>query len=195
MAAVVTVIAVAGAGAVSASASDKKAISIKSVVAGKSAIAGSNVAGDMDSMKAVLATLVTNNTITQAQSVSIAAAFSAAMIGKHDGEEGPGMGGMGGPGMGHGDDKAIILSTLGISVADLQAGFKAGKSLATIAGSKTAALITALVAAESAQIDAAVTAGRITAAQATTAKAGLTAQVTAHVNQVPGVGGIGRMHK
>jgi hypothetical protein len=61
--------------------------------------------------------------------------------------------------------------------------------LATIAGAKTAALITALVAAESAEIDAAVTAGKITAAQATTLKANLTPAVTAIVNGTRGVFG------
>jgi hypothetical protein len=80
--------------------------------------------------------------------------------------------------------QAIITSTLGITSADLQAARQAGKSLATIAGSKTAALITALVNYDSTQIDAAVTAGKLTSAQATTMKAGLTARVTQEVNNV-----------
>jgi len=65
----------------------------------------------------------------------------------------------------------------------------AGESLATIAGAKKDALIAALVAEESKQIDAAVTAGKLTAAQATTLKADLTAHVTAEVNAT----GMGRM--
>ena len=89
------------------------------------------------------------------------------------------------------DKQSVILSTLGIDAATLSAGLQAGKSLATIAGTKTQALIDALVAAETKAIDAAVTAGKMTAAQATTAKAGLVAHVTAEVNQVGGVGPMG----
>ena len=54
-----------------------------------------------------------------------------------------------------------------------------------------AALISALVAAETKEIDAAVTAGKITAAQAVTLKAGLTAHVTAEVDAVRGAMGPG----
>ena len=52
-------------------------------------------------------------------------------------------------------------------------------------------MINALVAAETTAIDAAVTAGKMTAAQAVTAKAGLVAHFTAEVNQVGPVGGMG----
>jgi hypothetical protein len=65
---------------------------------------------------------------------------------------------------------------------------QAGESLATIAGSKKDALITALVAFETKEIDARVTAGKLTAAQATAAKANLTAMVTEKVNSVKGFG-------
>ena len=78
--------------------------------------------------------------------------------------------------------QAIITSTLGITAAYLQTARQAGKSLATIAGTKTAALITALVNYDSTQIDAAVTAGKLTSAQATTMKANLTTLVTKEVN-------------
>ncbi|NDA45266.1 MAG: hypothetical protein EBX89_04655, partial [Actinobacteria bacterium] len=68
-----------------------------------------------------------------------------------------------------------------------------GQSLGAIAGDKRTALITALVADHTKKIDAAVTAGKITAAQATTMKANLTAHVTAQVDAVrpamgPGMG-------
>ena len=56
------------------------------------------------------------------------------------------------------------------------------ETLAAIAGAKTPALIAALVADETKRIDAAVTAGKLTAAQATTLKAGLVAHVTEEVN-------------
>ena len=88
----------------------------------------------------------------------------------------------------------MIATTLGITVATLDSRLAAGDSLATIAGAKTAALITALVAQETTEIDAAVTAGQITAAQATTLKANLTAHITAEVNGTGGMGGgMGRM--
>jgi hypothetical protein len=90
-------------------------------------------------------------------------------------------------------EDAAILSTLGIDAATLKADRAAGKSLATIAGSKTQALIDALVALENKEIDAAVTAGQLTAAQATTQKANTVARVTAHVNATPGQGGFGGM--
>ena len=83
---------------------------------------------------------------------------------------------------------AVILKALGIDAATLAADIKAGKTLAQIDPTNTAALISALVAFESANIDAAVTAKQITAAQATTLKAGLTAQVTAEVNSLRGPG-------
>lgn len=142
----------------------------------------------------VLASLVTKGTITQAQADAITAALAAAApampnpsgkpsiggMGKGD----HGMGGRGGMGMNSAARQAIITSTLGITSADLVAARQAGKSLATLAGTKVDALITALVNYDSTQIDAAVTAGTLTSAQATTLKANLKAHVTQEVNNV-----------
>jgi len=89
---------------------------------------------------------------------------------------------------------AVITSTLGITEATLTSRIEAGDSLATIAGSKKDALITALVAFESKEIDARVTAGKLTAAQATQIKANLTNRVTEEVNEVRGAGKMGRGH-
>jgi hypothetical protein len=83
---------------------------------------------------------------------------------------------------------AVITSTLGITEATLESRVKAGESLATIAGTKKDALIAALVAFETKEIDARVTAGKLTAAQATAVKANLTAMVTEKVNSVKGFG-------
>jgi hypothetical protein len=145
----------------------------------------------------VLSSLVTKGTITQAQADAITAALTAAAAsapalpgasGKPSiggmGKGGMGKGGMGGIGMNSAARQAIITSTLGITAADLAAARQAGKSLAVLAGSKTDALITALVNYDSTQIDAAVTAGTLTSAQATTLKAGLKAHITAEVNNV-----------
>ena len=60
-----------------------------------------------------------------------------------------------------------------------------------MAGAKTAALITALVAAETTEINARVASGAITQAQATTLIAGLNAAITTAVNATPPVGGPG----
>jgi hypothetical protein len=83
---------------------------------------------------------------------------------------------------------AVVTSTLGITEATLKSRVKAGESLATIAGTKKDALIAALVAFETKEIDARVTAGKLTAAQATAAKANLTAMVTEKVNNARPMG-------
>ena len=146
----------------------------------------------VDPDAAVLAKLVTAGTITQAQSTAILAALQAAHAANH-----PQMGGgNGGPSLGHPgvniqEDLAVITSTLGITAAQLQTNLAAGQSLATMAGAKTAALITALVAAETTEINARVASGAITQAQATTLIAGLNAAITTAVNATPPVGGPG----
>lgn len=142
---------------------------------------------DMDGqnylLTSVLAGLVTKGTLTQGQVDAINAAIIAARTANQS----------------QGDARRaahenLIATTIGISVATLEARLAAGDSLATIAGAKTSALIAALVAEETKEIDAAVTAGRITAAQATALKANLNARVTAMVNASGGMGrGMGRM--
>lgn len=138
----------------------------------------------------VLKDLVSKGTISQAQSDAITSALQAAaptrpLIGGMDHD---GMGHMGGIGGNSAARQAVITSTLGITAADLLAARQAGKSLATLAGAKTDALITALVNYEITEIDSAVTAGLLTAAQATTMKANLQTRVTKEVNSVGGPG-------
>ena len=147
------------------------------------------VAGEISpELTAALKDLVTKGTLTQAKSDAITAAVKADIANR------PAMGGMrdGGPmggGFQNSNKDAVITATLGIDAATLHTRLAAGESLATIAGAKKDALIAALVANETKQIDAAVTAGKLTAAQATTIKADLTAHVTAEVNAT----GMGRM--
>jgi hypothetical protein len=93
--------------------------------------------------------------------------------------------------------EALISKTIGVDSATVRTRLAAGESLGAIAGAKKAELIAVLVAEKTKHIDAAVTAGKLTAAQATTLKAGLTAHVTAKVDQVggkrgPGMGGPGK---
>lgn len=139
-----------------------------------------HVRGVPSQVATVISGLVTKGTITQAQADAITAALTAAAPAKPDC---PAIG-MGGENRAAAE--AVITATLGITAADLQAARVAGKSLATLAGDKKAALITALVAFETKEIDAAVTAGTLTAAQATKVKTDLTARVTAKVESVPG---------
>ena len=83
---------------------------------------------------------------------------------------------------------SVITSTLGISLDSLKSRLKAGESLATIAGDKKAALITAISAEINKQIDAAVTAGKLTAAQATAQKVKTTERVTNMVERIKSKG-------
>jgi hypothetical protein len=165
--------------------------------------------GQINPVTSVLATLVRAGTITQAQSDAITSALAVAEAtrptigggvggsGSDDAAEGPDndgpdMGGMGGVGFNLTQDLSIITTTLGITQVQLEADIMAGQSLATIAGAKTAALIAALVAGETVNINAKVTAGVLTQAQATTLIAGLTAEVTTAVNAAPVMGGMGQ---
>jgi hypothetical protein len=101
----------------------------------------------------------------------------------------------------HGDDLAAAAAYLGIPQADLLTSLQSGKTLAQIAGATSgktvSGLIDALVAAEKAELTAAVTAGRLTQAQSDQIATGLTAHVTAEVNRTlpaHGPGGPGFGH-
>jgi hypothetical protein len=116
--------------------------------------------------------------------------------GGHHGD-GPGRGDHEGDGPGGGLTAAA--SYLGITPADLVAKLQAGKTLAQVAGATSgksaAGLIDALVAAEQAELDADVAAGRITRAQADAILPTLKARVTAHVNSTgPAHDGPGHGH-
>ena len=135
-------------------------------------------------LSALLSTLVAKGTITQAQADAIVAAHTAADAARDALR--PAKGAL----KGDRDAKlALIASTLGTDTKTVLTRLQAGDSLATIAGAKKDALITALVADETKRIDAAVTAGTLTAAQATTLKANLVAHVTDEVNAVRPMGG------
>jgi hypothetical protein len=146
------------------------------------------VQGRGQELASILAALVTKGTITQAQADAIIAAHTAADAARDAAR--PAMGGKGAFGP-MGDKLTVISSTLGIDTTTVLTRLKAGETLATIAGAKKDALIAALVADETKKIDAAVTAGTLTAAQATTLKANLVAHVTAEVNATAPVGPMG----
>ena len=147
--------------------------------------------GPEEAVASVLTALVAKGTITQAQADAIKTAFAAAAPVRGIDKPGKGLGLLG-------EDRAaaetLISKTIGVDTATIRTRIAAGESLGAIAGAKRAELITVLVAEATKRIDAAVTAGKMTAAQATTLKAGLTAHVTAEVDQVggkrgPGMGG------
>jgi polyhydroxyalkanoate synthesis regulator phasin len=121
----------------------------------------------------LLSTLVTNGTITQSQADAITKTATdlrgAAKVLKQANRA---------------SLDAVVTSTLGISLDAVNTRMKAGESLAQIAGAKKDALIAALSTEVNKQIDSAVTAGKMSAAQATAQKAKTTEYVTNMVNNV-----------
>jgi hypothetical protein len=178
-----------------ASSSKTKVVSTKTTRTSSNGIANpmAKGGGHAADLAATLSALVAKGTITQAQADAITAAATAAETAKraaHDADHAA-----------KDADRvaleALISKTIGVDSATVRTRLAAGESLGAIAGAKKAELITVLVADHTKRIDAAVTAGKLTAAEATTLKAGLTAHVTAEVDQVggkrgPGMGGPGK---
>ena len=138
----------------------------------------------------VIAVVVTTLALT-AGSIGVAGAASKAShkagVTKGQADANRPMGGKGGPrGADHAAMEALISTTIGVDSATVKARLQAGESLAQIAGAKKDALIAALVADKTKRIDADVTAGKLTAAQAAEIKATLVAHVTEEVNAVGG---------
>jgi len=164
------------------------AITIAALTAGSVGVASAHDATGKGAAKSTaIAELVKAGTITQAQADAIAKKFDemkatmdankAANQAAHDAHRAA--------------VEALVASTLGIDAATIKSRLVAGETLGAIAGDKKAALITALVALETKEIDARVTAGSLTAAQATTMKANLTDHVTKMVDSVKGAKGMG----
>ena len=140
--------------------------------------------GHAADLAATLSALVAKGTITQAQADAITAAATAAENAKRSLRDAD-----------HAARdadraalEALVSKTIGVDSATIRTRLAAGETLGAIAGAKKAELISVLVAEHAKRIDAAVTAGKLTAAQATTLKAGLTAHVTAEVDRVGGPG-------
>jgi len=188
--AVTTVALTVGSIGVGQAASKVKTVSTKVTRTSSTGIANpmAKTGGPEEAVASVLSALVTKGTITQAQADAIKAAFAAAAPVR--GLDGPGKG-FGPKGEDRAALEALVSKTIGVDTATVRTRLAAGESLGAIAGAKKAELISVLVAEETKRIDAAVTAGKLTADQATTLKAGLTAHVTAEVDQVGGKGGPG----
>ena len=128
-------------------------------------------------ISSMLSGLVSNGTITQSQADAIIKAAEAMKVASKSIRD-----------ANRSALDSVITSTLGISLESVVSRLKAGESLATIAGDKKSALITALAAEINKQIDAALAAGKITANQATAQKAKSVDRVTNMVNNVKGFG-------
>ena len=134
-----------------------------------------------DGISSLLSGLVSKGTITQSQADAIikaAADARAAAKGVMDKNRAA--------------IDSVVTSTLGISLDTLKSRLQAGESLATIAGDKKAALISAISTEINKQIDAAVTAGKLTTEQAAAQKAKTTERVTKMVEQIKFKGGKGK---
>jgi hypothetical protein len=187
--AVTTVALTVGSIGISQAASKTKVATTKATRTSVNGIANpiAKSGGHAADLAATLSALVAKGTITQSQADAITAAAAAAETAKralmdaaHAAKD-----------ANRAATEALISKTIGVDTATIRTRLAAGESLGAIAGAKKAELISVLVAEQSKRIDAAVTAGKITSAQAETLKAGLTAHVTAEVDQVGGKRGFG----
>ena len=147
--------------------------------------------GPAGAVASVLAALVAKGTITQVQADAITAAIAAAEVAEHGVAGAPKGAPKGVPNVDRAAMDKLVSDAIGVDAATIKSRLRAGESLATIAGAKKDALIAALVADETRRIDAAVTAGKLSSAQATTLKSTLTAHVTDEVNSARPVGPMG----
>jgi len=132
-------------------------------------------------LAATLSALVAKGTITQVQADAILAAADAARAAVETLKPVK----LEKPTKAEKDAQLVLISTtIGVDTATIKSRLAAGETLATIAGAKKDALIAALVADQTKRIDAAVTAGKITAAQATILKDRLLTHITEDVNEV-----------
>ena len=139
-------------------------------------------------LSTVLAALVADGTITQAQSDTITAKLDAWRAANPAPERG-GRGGMAGA------SAEDIASVLGITAEDLRTKLAGGATLRSVAGDKVDALTTLLTTKANERIDQGVTDGRITAENAATMKAEVPAKVQELLDRTggPGKGGPGGM--
>ena len=158
------------------------AVALSAGVAGTASAHGNGAKGN--GLSNILSDLLKKGTLTQAQVDAINAAKETAKSAMHAARDAE-----------RAAMEALVAKTIGVDAAVIKTRFAAGESLGAIAGAKKDALIAVLVAEKTKQMDAAVTAGKLTAAQATAMKAGLVAHVTAEVDSVggpkggPGMGG------
>ena len=145
---------------------------VASAASGATAAAGSGVSWIQDA----LAPLVSDGTLTQAQADSVASSLDAARPNR------PGPGGRFGL-RGAGLDAAA--GAIGVTTDELRDALRDGQTMADVAGTAgvdVQTVIDAMVTAEQAALDQAVTDGKITQEQADARMAGATERATAIVN-------------
>ena len=135
------------------------------------AVASADHGKGKERLGSALSGLVSKGTITQSQADAITKALEDARVA-----------GKAALDKNRAAEVAVITSTLGITEDALKTRLKAGDSLATIAGANKDALIAALVAFKTKEINDAQAAGKITADQAAKMKANVTTHVTERVN-------------
>lgn len=160
----------------------KKKLVAMAVAVGLALTAGSAIAasahggrGPSGNLDGVLTGLKDKGTLTQSQIDAIKKAMEEQRTSQHAAREAEAA-----------EFQKLITTTIGLDSATITTRLKAGESLGAIAGAKRQALIDALIAFHTKKIDQGVTDGKLTAAQATTLKAGLSASVTFFVDRVPG---------
>lgn len=145
-------------------------------------------------LQEVLKPLVDDGTITQDQADKVVAALVAARPADGPMRGGP-MGGHRGPGGRIGFGLDVVATTLGITTDEVRTALESGQTIADLAVSKgkTAQdVIDAIVAVATTKINAEVTAGNITQAQADARLVDLTTMVTGFVNNaLPAIGPAG----
>ena len=191
--AITTVALTVGSVGIGQAASKAKVVSTKITRTSSNGIANpmAKGGGHAANLAATLSALVAKGTITQAQADAITAAATAAETAKRALKD-----------ANHAVKdaervafEALISKTIGVDSATIRTRLAAGETLGAIAGAKKAELIAVIVSDKTKRIDAEVTAGKLTAAQATTLKAGLAAHVTAEVDSVGGMRGPGKGKK
>jgi hypothetical protein len=140
--------------------------------------------GGAEKLAELLSGLVAKGTITQAQADAVLAAQAAAKA-AHEAMKDAREAGKSIVKPIKGELLTLISTAVGLDTATVTTRIKAGESLAAIAGAKKDALVAALVADHNKRIDAAVTAGTVTAAQATILKSNVVAHVTKLVEATP----------
>jgi hypothetical protein len=191
--AITTVALTVGSVGIGQAASKAKVVSTKITRTSSNGIANpmAKGGGHAADLAATLSALVAKGTLTQAQADAITAATAAAETAKRAAKDANHVA----------RDaervafEALISKTIGVDSATIRTRLAAGESLGAIAGAKKTELIAVIVADKTKRIDADVTAGKLTAAQATTLKAGLTEHVTAEVDSVGGKRGPGMGEK
>lgn len=161
--------------------------------------AGAAVSGRVTRITDALAGLVSDGSISQAQADEVATTLAESLPrgGGHGGGHGGGRGGgrgPGGPGFGRGLEAAA--GVLDVTVEELRAALRDGRSLADVAKAEdisTDTLIAGLVEAAEVHLAEHVADGRLTQAEADARTAELTERITAGVERegLPGRGGRG----